>query len=141
MKYRLPILLCDLEGVPQAQAAEAVAQERARTLRRQLAEARDRLKARLTNRGLAPDESLAEVRSSSAERAPSQRPGASLPSGRYSTPSILRSPPARCRPRRIHLRTRCSRPCSSKADTQRGGPPECRADGVGSLGRPDHTRR
>ncbi len=53
-KYRLPILLCDLEGLPQAQAAGQLRWSE-RTLRRRLAEARDRLKGRLARRGLAPD--------------------------------------------------------------------------------------
>ncbi|MFI5454407.1 MAG: sigma-70 family RNA polymerase sigma factor [Isosphaerales bacterium] len=54
-KYRLPILLCDLEGLPQAQAAGQLHWSE-RTLRRRLAEARDRLKSRLARRGLAPDD-------------------------------------------------------------------------------------
>ena len=53
-KYRLPVVLCDLEGLPQAEAAGQLRWSE-RTLRRRLAEARDRLKARLTRRGLAPD--------------------------------------------------------------------------------------
>ena len=53
-KYRLPVVLCDLEGLPQAEAAGQLRWSE-RTLRRRLAEARDRLKGRLTRRGLAPD--------------------------------------------------------------------------------------
>jgi RNA polymerase sigma factor (sigma-70 family) len=53
-KYRLPVVLCDLEGLPQAEAAGQLRWSE-RTLRRRLAEARDRLKSRLTRRGLAPD--------------------------------------------------------------------------------------
>jgi RNA polymerase sigma factor (sigma-70 family) len=53
-KYRLPILLCDLEGLPQAQAAGQLRWSE-RTLRRRLAGARDRLKGRLARRGLTPD--------------------------------------------------------------------------------------
>ena len=53
-KYRLPVVLCDLEGMPQAEAAGQLHWSE-RTLRRRLAEARDRLKGRLARRGLAPD--------------------------------------------------------------------------------------
>jgi RNA polymerase sigma factor (sigma-70 family) len=53
-KYRLPVVLCDLEGLPQAEAAGQLKWSE-RTLRRRLAEARDRLKDRLARRGLAPD--------------------------------------------------------------------------------------
>jgi RNA polymerase sigma factor (sigma-70 family) len=53
-KYRLPILLCDLEGLPHVQAAGQLHWSE-RTLRRRLAEARDRLKSRLARRGLTPD--------------------------------------------------------------------------------------
>ncbi len=53
-KHRLPLVLCDLEGVPQAEAAGQLRWSE-RTLRRRLAEARGRLKARLAGRGLAPD--------------------------------------------------------------------------------------
>ena len=53
-KYRLPVVLCDLEGLPQAEAAGQLRWSE-RTLRRRLAEARDRLKGRLARRGLAPD--------------------------------------------------------------------------------------
>ena len=53
-KYRLAVVLCDLEGIPQAEAAGQLHWSE-RTLRRRLAEARDRLKGRLARRGLAPD--------------------------------------------------------------------------------------
>ena len=53
-KYRLAVVLCDLEGLPQAEAAGQLNWSE-RTLRRRLAEARDRLKGRLARRGLAPD--------------------------------------------------------------------------------------
>ncbi len=53
-KYRLPVVLCDLEGLPQAEVAGQLNWSE-RTLRRRLAEARDRLKARLARRGLALD--------------------------------------------------------------------------------------
>lgn len=52
-RYRLPIVLCELEGIPQAQAAHNLRWSE-RTLRRRLAEARERLKRRLDRRGLAP---------------------------------------------------------------------------------------
>jgi RNA polymerase sigma factor (sigma-70 family) len=52
-KHRLAILLCDLEGLAQAEAASQLCWSE-RTLRRRLAAARDRLKTRLTHRGLAP---------------------------------------------------------------------------------------
>jgi RNA polymerase sigma factor (sigma-70 family) len=53
-KYRLPVVLCDLEGLPQAEVAGQLNWSE-RTLRRRLAEARDRLKVRLARRDLAPD--------------------------------------------------------------------------------------
>jgi RNA polymerase sigma factor (sigma-70 family) len=56
-KYRLPILLCDLEGLPQGQAAGQLHWSE-RTLRRRLAEARDRLKGRLARHGLTPDDAM-----------------------------------------------------------------------------------
>ena len=59
--YRLPILLCDLEGLPQGQAARQLNWSE-RTLRRRLAEARDRLKGRLARPGLTPDRAIVERR-------------------------------------------------------------------------------
>ncbi len=56
-KYRLPILLCELEELSQAQAAGQLRWSE-RTLRRRLAEARDRLKGRLARRGLTPDDAM-----------------------------------------------------------------------------------
>jgi RNA polymerase sigma factor (sigma-70 family) len=56
-KYRLAVVLCDLEGLPQAQAAGQLHWSE-RTLRRRLAQARERLKAHLGRRGLAPDSAL-----------------------------------------------------------------------------------
>ena len=53
-KCRLAVVLCELEGLPQAQAASQLRWSE-RTLRRRLAEARHRLKDRLDRRGLAPD--------------------------------------------------------------------------------------
>jgi len=53
-KYRLAIVLCDLEGMTQAQAAGQLHCSE-RTLRHRLAEGRARLKRRLARRGLAPD--------------------------------------------------------------------------------------
>jgi RNA polymerase sigma factor (sigma-70 family) len=53
-KYRLAIILCDLEGMTQAQAAGQLHWSE-RTLRQRLAEGRARLKRRLARRGLAPD--------------------------------------------------------------------------------------
>ena len=55
--YRVPILLCDLEGLPQAQAAVQLRWSE-RTLRRRVAKARDRLKSRLARRGLASDDAM-----------------------------------------------------------------------------------
>ena len=52
-KYRLAIVLCDLEGMPQAQAAVQLRWSE-RTIRHRLVEARARLKRRLVRRGLAP---------------------------------------------------------------------------------------
>ncbi|HZW33872.1 MAG TPA: sigma-70 family RNA polymerase sigma factor [Isosphaeraceae bacterium] len=56
-ELRLAVLLCDLEGLPQAQAAAELRWSE-RTLRRRLAEARQRLRDRLHRRGLAPDEAM-----------------------------------------------------------------------------------
>src|SRR5690348_10436396 len=56
-KHRLAVVLCDLEGLTHAQAADALSWSE-RTLRRRLAEARERLKARLTGRGLEHDDAL-----------------------------------------------------------------------------------
>jgi len=53
-KYRLAIVLCDLEGLPQVQAAGQLHWSE-RTLRHRLAEGRARLKRRLARRGLAPE--------------------------------------------------------------------------------------
>ncbi len=53
-KYRLAIVLCDLEGMTQAQAAVQLHWSE-RTIRHRLAEARARLKRRLVRRGLTPD--------------------------------------------------------------------------------------
>jgi RNA polymerase sigma factor (sigma-70 family) len=55
-KLRLPIVLCYLEGLNHAQAARQLQCGEA-TLRRRLAEARERLRARLTTRGFAPADS------------------------------------------------------------------------------------
>jgi RNA polymerase sigma factor (sigma-70 family) len=52
-KLRLPVVLCYLEGQTHAQAAVALACGEA-TLRRRLAAARERLRIRLSKRGLAP---------------------------------------------------------------------------------------
>jgi RNA polymerase sigma factor (sigma-70 family) len=53
-KFRRPVVLCELERVPQARAA-AELRVSERTLQRRLSEGRERLKARLIRRGLAPD--------------------------------------------------------------------------------------
>jgi len=53
-RYRLPIVLCDLEGIAQAQAAGQLRWSE-RSLRRRLAEGRERLKARLGGCGLTPE--------------------------------------------------------------------------------------
>ncbi len=55
-KFRLPVVLCYLEGLTHAQAADQLQCGEA-TLRRRLAEARERLRARLTIRGFAPSDS------------------------------------------------------------------------------------
>ena len=52
-RFRLPVVLCYLEGLTHAQAAVQLGCGEA-TLRRRLAEARERLRARLTTRGFAP---------------------------------------------------------------------------------------
>jgi RNA polymerase sigma factor (sigma-70 family) len=56
-RLRLAVLLCDLQGVPQAQAVESLRWS-TRTLQRRLAEGRNRLKARLDRRGLAWGEAV-----------------------------------------------------------------------------------
>ena len=56
-RLRLAVVLCDLQGVPQAQAAESLRWS-TRTLQRRLAEGRKRLKARLDRRGLAWGEAV-----------------------------------------------------------------------------------
>jgi len=56
-KYRLALVLCDLEGMTQIQAAGELGWSE-RTLRRRLAEARERLKRRLGRRGLIPDDAM-----------------------------------------------------------------------------------
>src|SRR5271166_4787587 len=55
-KFRLPVVLCYLEGLTHAQAADQLQCGEA-TLRRRLAEARERVRARLTTRGFAPSDS------------------------------------------------------------------------------------
>ena len=50
-KIRLAVVLCDLQGIPQEQAAESLRLSE-RTLRRRLADGRARLKARLGCRGM-----------------------------------------------------------------------------------------
>jgi RNA polymerase sigma factor (sigma-70 family) len=50
-RLRLAVVLCDLQGVPQVQAAESLRWS-TRTMQRRLAEGRERLKARLSRRGL-----------------------------------------------------------------------------------------
>ena len=81
-KYRLPVVLCDLEGLPQAEAAGQLRWSE-RTLRRRLAEARDRLKARLERRGLAPDGAGARGGvPPRGPRPPSRPPGMPRPSAR-----------------------------------------------------------
>jgi RNA polymerase sigma factor (sigma-70 family) len=50
-RLRLAVVLCDLQGVPQAQAAESLRWS-TRTLQRRLAKGRERLKARLGRRGM-----------------------------------------------------------------------------------------
>ncbi len=56
-KYRLAVVLCELEGRTHAQAAVELNWSE-RTLRRRLAEARERLKARLVRRDLRLDEAM-----------------------------------------------------------------------------------
>jgi RNA polymerase sigma factor (sigma-70 family) len=55
-KYRLAVVLCDLQGLPQAEAARQLRWSE-RALRYKLSEARERLKGRLTRRGLTLDSS------------------------------------------------------------------------------------
>jgi RNA polymerase sigma factor (sigma-70 family) len=50
-KIRLAVVLCDLQGMPQQQAAESLRLSE-RTLRRRLADGRERLEARLGRRGM-----------------------------------------------------------------------------------------
>ena len=50
-KIRLAIVLCDVQGIPQEQAAESLRLSE-RTLRRRLADGRARLQARLGRRGI-----------------------------------------------------------------------------------------
>jgi RNA polymerase sigma factor (sigma-70 family) len=54
VKLRRAVILCDLERVPQARAAGELRLSE-RTLQRRLSEGRERLRARLIRRGLAPD--------------------------------------------------------------------------------------
>jgi protocatechuate 3,4-dioxygenase beta subunit len=56
-RLRLAVVLCDLQGIPQQQAAESLRLSE-RTLRRRLADGRERLKARLDRRGLAWGEAV-----------------------------------------------------------------------------------
>jgi RNA polymerase sigma factor (sigma-70 family) len=56
-RIRLAVVLCDLQGVPQVQAAESLRLSE-RTLRRRLADGRERLKARLGCRGLEWSEAI-----------------------------------------------------------------------------------
>ncbi len=53
-KHRLAVVLCDLQAIPQVQAARQLRWSE-RTLRNRLSEGRERLKRRLTSRGLALD--------------------------------------------------------------------------------------
>ena len=55
-KFRLPVVLCYLEGMSHAQAADQLKCGEA-TVRRRLAEARERVRERLTTRGFAPSDS------------------------------------------------------------------------------------
>ncbi|MDR3635446.1 MAG: sigma-70 family RNA polymerase sigma factor [Isosphaeraceae bacterium] len=50
-RYRRPLVLCDLEGMPQLEAAQLLRYGEA-TLRRRLASARERLKQQLTRQGM-----------------------------------------------------------------------------------------
>ena len=56
-RLRLAVVLCDLQGVPQARAAESLRWS-TRSLQRRLADGRERLKARLDRRGLAWGEAV-----------------------------------------------------------------------------------
>jgi predicted DNA-binding protein (UPF0251 family) len=53
-KFRRAVILCDLQRVPQDRAATELRLSE-RTLQRRLSEGRERLKARLIRRGLAPE--------------------------------------------------------------------------------------
>ena len=134
-KYRLPILLCDLEGLPQAQAAGQLHWSE-RTLRRRLAEARDRLKTRLARRGLRTG------RRDAGRRVPAR--GAGRRAGRLARRSGPRGPgsgqshdrpPGRSRRRPRHSREGAQDHAVAKAEPGLGRPAGCRADGLGGLGR------
>ena len=135
-KYRLPVVLCDLEGMPQAEAAGQLHWSE-RTLRRRLAEARDRLKGRLARRGLAPDGAalgavfLREARAAvpPAWNAAAVRAAtAHHQSRRHRRDRLGRGPVPHSGGAQDHVRP--------EADDRLGGPPGRRADGVGGLGRP-----
>jgi RNA polymerase sigma factor (sigma-70 family) len=76
-KHRRAVVLCELEGMTHAQAAVELNWSE-RTLRRRLAEARDRLKARLGRRGLVDDAMLGAVFSREAHAAVPQGWNASV---------------------------------------------------------------
>ena len=137
-KYRLPIVLCDLEGLPQAQAAGQLHWSE-RTLRRRLAEARDRLKGRLGRRGLAADgamlgavflrEARAAVPAGLERRRPSARRWtSSIPPLAAGAVSVAAGSLTREVLKIMLLQ---------KLTIGRGRPAGCRADGLGGLGRPD----
>ena len=79
-KYRLPLLLCDLEGKTHAQAANELSCGEA-TVRRRLDAARDLLRSRLARRGIALTAgALAATLGRSADGRMSPRPGSRRPS-------------------------------------------------------------
>ena len=140
-KIRLAVVLCDLQGISQEQAAESLRLSE-RTLRRRLADGRERLKARLDRRGLAWGEAvMTAVRLREAETVippawreatiraaldllnPTAAAGAVSAAAQSLTDEVLKT----------DVRT--------EAGHGFGGPAGRRVDGVGGGGRVDHAGR